>query len=62
MLVRWTARVTHQGDLMGIPPSGKPVTITGFDYFRVAGGKIAQMWQEVDQMGMMQQIGAIPAP
>ncbi len=59
---RWTARGTHQGDLMGIAPTGKSVTVTGFDEFRVADGKIAELWQEVDMLGLMQQLGALPAP
>lgn len=46
---------------MGIQPTGKPVTVSGFDYFRIAGGKIVEMWQEVDQLGMMQQLGVIPS-
>ena len=47
---------------MGIPATGKQITVTGLDYFRVATGKIAEMWQEVDQLGMMQQLGVIPTP
>ena len=35
---------------------------TGFDYFRVATGEFAETWQEVDQFGMIQQLGVLPAP
>jgi predicted ester cyclase len=47
---------------MGIAPTGKQVTITGIDIFRLAHGKLAEMWQNWDQLGMLQQIGAIPTP
>jgi steroid delta-isomerase-like uncharacterized protein len=62
VLIRWSMTGTHKGELMGIPPTGKPMTITGFDYFRFTSGKIAEMWQEADQLGMMQQLGVLPAP
>ena len=60
--LRWTATGTHQGELMGIPPTNKKVTITGMDINRLAGGKIAEHWGNFDQMGMMQQLGVIPSP
>ena len=47
---------------MWIAPTGRSVKITGFDHFRISGGKIAEMWQEMDQFGMMQQLGVIPSP
>jgi predicted ester cyclase len=62
VLIRWSMTGTHNGDLMGLAPTGKRVTVTGFDYFRISGGKIVEMWQEVDQLGMMQQLGVIAAP
>lgn len=62
VLIRWTMSGTQQGELQGIPPTGKRVTVTGFDLFRVSGGKITDLWQEVDQLSMLQQLGALPAP
>ena len=62
MVIRWTATGTHKGEMMGIPATGKQVTITGFDEFRISGGKITEMWQNYDQLGMMQQLGVIPSP
>ena len=59
---RLTTRGTHKGALMGIPPTGKQVTITGIDINRIVGGKSVEHWLEMDTMGMMQQIGVIPAP
>lgn len=60
VLIRWSMSGTHQAELMGIPRTGKSVNITGFDHFRIAGGKIVEMWQVADQLGMMQQLGVIP--
>ncbi len=54
------ARGTHQGDLMGIPASNKPVSIEYTDIYRVANGKIVEMWHAEDMLGMLQQVGASP--
>ncbi len=59
---RWTASGTHQGELMGIAPTGKQVTVTGISIDRIVGGKIAEEWGEMDMLGMMQQLGVIPPP
>jgi steroid delta-isomerase-like uncharacterized protein len=60
--VRWTTRATHQGVLFGVPATGVAVTITGMDIYRVAAGKLAEHWDQVDLLGFLQQIGAIPVP
>ena len=62
VVTRWTATGTHQGPLMGIVPSGKHVTITGITITRIASGKAVEDWVNFDTLGMLQQIGAIPAP
>jgi steroid delta-isomerase-like uncharacterized protein len=59
---RWTARGTHQGELMGIAPTGKEVTITGIDVLRIAEGKVVERWAEGNDLEVIQQIGAIPPP
>lgn len=59
---RWITRGTHQGNLWGIPPTGKQVTITSMDINRIADGRIAERWHEYDALGMMQQIGVVPTP
>ena len=59
---RWTFRGTHQGAFQGIPPTGRPVTLTGISIWRVAGGTIVESWHELDTLGLLQQLGAIPAP
>jgi steroid delta-isomerase-like uncharacterized protein len=61
VVVRWRATGTHQGELMGIPASGKSIEITGIGIDRIAGGKIAESWSNWDTIGMMGQIGAMPA-
>jgi len=62
VVVRSTLHGTHQGALMGIPATGKAVAITGLYLLRFAQGKIAEAWVEQDNLGMMQQLGVIPAP
>jgi steroid delta-isomerase-like uncharacterized protein len=57
---RWTARGTHTGDLMGIPPTGKQMTLTGITIMRIAGGQIQEDWGQFDALGMFQQLGVIP--
>lgn len=59
---RWTAHVTHQGQLLGIPPTGRQVTLTGINIFRFAGGKIVERWGELDTLGILQQLGVVPPP
>ena len=56
---RWTIRGTHQGTFMGIPPTGKYITYTGIDIFRIVDGKLVLVGQSVDRLGMMQQLGVI---
>jgi steroid delta-isomerase-like uncharacterized protein len=59
---RWTARGTHQGELAGISPTGKEVTVTGLTFSRFEGGKIVEDWLIWDTLGMLVQLGAVPAP
>jgi steroid delta-isomerase-like uncharacterized protein len=59
---RWTGSGTHQGEFMGVAPTGNQVTVTGITINRVSGGKIAESWTNYDALGMMQQIGAVPEP
>jgi steroid delta-isomerase-like uncharacterized protein len=57
----WTARGTHNGELMGIAPTGKEVTSQGMSFDRIANGKIVESRNAFDALGMLQQLGAIPA-
>ncbi len=59
---RLTFRGTHTGDMMGIPPTGKSVAISEIIIDRLADEKIVESWRLFDQLGMMQQLGLIPAP
>ena len=60
VMVRWTARGTHKGTLMGIAPTGKQVTMTGISVVRIAGGKVAEQWVNWDTLGMIQQLNVVP--
>jgi predicted ester cyclase len=62
VVIRWTAKATHTGEFVGIPPTGKPAIVSGIDIFRVEEGKLAELWQEWDQLGMLRQLGVIPTP
>ena len=62
VVLRFTFRGTHQGEFMGVAPTGKRVTMAGIDIFRIADGKIAELWNQEDVLVMMRQIGAIPKP
>ena len=59
---RWVASGTHEGELMGISPTGNRVTVAGMTIDRIADGQIAETWDTYDALGMMQQVGAIPSP
>ena len=58
--MRYGWRATHRGELMGIPATGKQVTTSGISILRVADGKIAEQWDNFDNLGMLQQIGVVP--
>jgi steroid delta-isomerase-like uncharacterized protein len=62
VVTRWTATGTHQGELFGIAATGKQATVTGISIDRVADGKIAEAWTSWDTLGLLQQLGAVPAP
>jgi steroid delta-isomerase-like uncharacterized protein len=58
---RWHFRGTQKGEFAGIPPTHKLVTTTGIDIFRIADGRIVEVWQTWDQLGFLQQLGAMNA-
>jgi|SRR5690242_5358262 len=61
---RWTMTGTNTGsfDLFGLPPTGRPVTMTGQEIFRAADGKLAELWHQEDVPGMLRQLGLEPPP
>ena len=60
VVVRSTFRGTHKGDLMGIAPTGKQVTMPLILIYRIADDKIVEHWMQADALGMLQQLGVIP--
>ena len=57
VVARWTIQGTHQGAWINIPPTGKRVSFAGVNIFRIAGGKVVEIWNHRDDLGLMQQIG-----
>jgi len=62
VIARFTARGTHNGEFMGVPPTGKAIILTAIEIFRVKDGRIVELWGEVNMMGLMQQLGMLPGP
>jgi predicted ester cyclase len=52
----------HMGDFMGVRPSDKQFSVEGAAFLRIAEGKVARLWGFLDQTGLLQQIGGLPAP
>jgi steroid delta-isomerase-like uncharacterized protein len=61
VVVRLTRTGTHQGTFLGLPPTGKHITQTSMHIFRFADGKLVEAWANRDDLGLMQQLGVIPA-
>ena len=59
---RWTGRGTHRDELQGIAPTGKRVEVPGSVFYRIVGGEIVEFRGQLDMMGLMQQLGAMPSP
>ena len=62
VVTRLVARGTHRGELQGLAPTGRPVVATAIVIHRLAGGKIVEEWVQMDTLGLLQQLGAVPAP
>jgi steroid delta-isomerase-like uncharacterized protein len=60
VMVRWSSRGTHKGELNGIAPTGKQVNGSGITVARLANGKIAESYVSWDALGLMQQLGVVP--
>ena len=60
VVTRWSFTGTHQGELMGLAPTGKQVTTSGVVIDRIVEGKIVEEREEWDRLDMMQQLGAVP--
>lgn len=62
VVCRFNMEATHKGEFMGIPPTGKGVKVSGITILRFSDGKCIERWNQVDMLGWLQQLGAIPAP
>jgi steroid delta-isomerase-like uncharacterized protein len=58
---RFTMRGTHQGNFFGVPPSGKPIKVQAMNFYRFTNGQIVEEYGQPDMLGLLQQIGAVPA-
>ena len=56
----FTARGTHRGELMGVAPTGREMTLRGINIFRVRDGRITERWGRLDDLGLLQQLGVVP--
>ena len=61
VVTRVTCRGTHTGELAGIPPTGASLAFTASDIFRMVDGQVIESWHNVDDLGLLQQIGIVPA-
>jgi steroid delta-isomerase-like uncharacterized protein len=58
--VRWTWTGTHRGLFAGVAPTGRQVSNEGISIYLIEDGRIATTWSQVDRLGVLQQIGALP--
>ena len=57
---RWTSSGTHRAAFLGIPATGKKVSVEGMNFYRLSGGRITDVWTQFDGLGLAQQLGALP--
>jgi steroid delta-isomerase-like uncharacterized protein len=62
VVIRWTVTGTQRGDFLGHPASGKTIDVTGINIFRMAGGRIQEIWVNMDRLGEAEQLGWIESP
>ncbi len=60
IVTHWTATGTHKGEFKGIPATGKTVIFTAMDIDKISDGKFVECWTNVDELGLMQQLGVVP--
>ena len=61
VVARWTFRGTHDGNFMGIAPTGKQAQVAGVAVYRIADGKIEEVWLSWDVYGLLKQLDALPS-
>jgi steroid delta-isomerase-like uncharacterized protein len=62
VVARWTARGTHRGEFQGIVPAGRQIVVSGTTVHHMADGRIAETWLTMDNLDLLQQLGAVPQP
>ena len=60
VVFRWRVRATHRGAFAGVPATGRTVEFSGIEIIRIAGGEIVEHWDEIDALGLLQQLGVVP--
>jgi steroid delta-isomerase-like uncharacterized protein len=58
---RWVVTGSHQQEFIGIPATGQTIRVEGMNFYRLEDGRVTEIWTQFDGVGMMQQLGAIPA-
>lgn len=61
-VARWTVTATHEGEYLGIAPTGARVTMAGITIDRREGDKVVEAWVQMDNLGLLRQIGAVKVP
>ena len=62
VVTRWIGSGTHQGEMMGIAPTGNQIRVDGITISRIQDGKVVEDWELFNALGLMQQLDAIPTP
>jgi len=60
VVTHWSAQGTHLGEFNGIPATGKQFKVTGIDIDRIVDGKSVERWTNMDELGLLQQLGIVP--
>ena len=58
-MLGWAGTVTHEGDFRGIPATGRRIQVSGINMYRVEDGRIGAEWEQMDSIGMLQQMGVV---
>lgn len=59
---RWKASGTHSGNLPGLEPTGRKISVGGITIYRISDGKIVEAWEQLDLLGMWRQLGVVSLP
>jgi predicted ester cyclase len=62
VVTRWIGSGTHQGEMMGIAPTGNQIRVDGITISRIQDGKVVEDWELFNALGLMQQLGGVPTP